>query len=45
MFKRERDFEDALIKLLLTEKGWQAVIEYPTEQDLIDNLLSGEGHG
>jgi len=37
MFNREIDFENALVDLLLAEKGWQEVIKNPTEQDLIDN--------
>jgi len=37
MFNREKDFEDALINLLLSEKGWEEVINNPTEQDLINN--------
>ena len=36
IFNKESDFEDALIKLLL-EKGWEEVLEYPAEQDLINN--------
>ena len=37
MFNRESDFEEALVNLLLSEKGWQGVLLNPTEQDLIDN--------
>ena len=37
MFNRELDFENALVELLLAEKGWQEVINNPTEQDLINN--------
>lgn len=37
MFKREVDFENALVDLLLAEKGWQEVINHPTEQELIKN--------
>ena len=37
MFKRELDFENALVDLLLAEKGWQEVINNPSEQDLIKN--------
>jgi len=37
-FKTEREFEDALIHLLVTQKGWNGgVIENPTEDDLIEN--------
>ena len=37
MFNREADFENALVDLLLSEKGWQDVLLNPTEQDLINN--------
>ena len=37
MFKREADFENALVQLLLTEKGWEEELMNPTEQDLINN--------
>ena len=37
MFDKEKKFEAALVQLLLAEKGWQEVLENPTEQDLIDN--------
>ena len=37
MFNRELDFENALVDLLIAEKGWQKVINNPTEQDLIKN--------
>ncbi|MCL2839141.1 MAG: HsdR family type I site-specific deoxyribonuclease [Defluviitaleaceae bacterium] len=37
MFKREADFEEALVQLLLTEKGWQEVLTNPTEKDLVNN--------
>jgi len=37
MFDRELDFENSLVDLLLTEKGWQEVIDNPTEQELIKN--------
>lgn len=37
-FKDENKFEDAVINLLVKEKGWSGgVIEYPTEEDLIQN--------
>lgn len=37
IFRKEADFEEALIKVL-TEKGWEkAVLRHPTEQDLIQN--------
>lgn len=37
-FKSELAFEEALINLLVTQKGWSGgVIKNPTEQDLIDN--------
>lgn len=36
-FKKEADFEEALIKIL-SEKGWEKeVLKYYTEKDLIDN--------
>jgi len=37
MFNREIDFENALVDLLISEKGWSEVIMSPTEQDLIKN--------
>ena len=37
-FSSEREFEDALVGLLPSRKGWSdKVLNYPTEQDLIDN--------
>ena len=37
-FKTEREFEDALVHLLVTQKGWKGgVLENPSEQDLLDN--------
>lgn len=37
-FDSEKKFEDALIKLLYTDKGWEnEVIRYPTEERLIQN--------
>lgn len=37
VFNKESDFEDSLIKVLRT-KGWEdTVLEYPTEEDLIQN--------
>lgn len=37
IFKKEAEFEDALIKVLFN-KGWSSeVIMYPTEEDLIQN--------
>lgn len=37
VFRTEREFEDAVIKLLI-DRGWkQGVIEYPTEEELIQN--------
>lgn len=37
-FRTEQDFEDALIHMLVTQKGWNGgVIKNPTEQDLLDN--------
>ena len=37
MFNKEADFENALVDLLLSEKGWQEVLLNPSEQDLINN--------
>lgn len=37
-FKDENEFEKAVINLLVQEKGWSGgVLEYPTEEDLIQN--------
>lgn len=37
-FKTEQAFEEAVIHLLVTQKGWGGgVLKNPTEQDLIDN--------
>ena len=37
-FTEEKDFEDALVKLLSTNCGWEKeVLEYPTEDQLIRN--------
>lgn len=37
-FKTEREFEEALTNLLVTQKGWGGgVLRNPSEQDLIDN--------
>ena len=37
MFNKESDFENALVDLLIADKGWSEVINNPTEQDLIKN--------
>jgi len=37
MFNREVDFENALVDLLIADKGWSEVLISPTEQDLINN--------
>lgn len=38
VFNNENKFEDAVIDLLVREKGWSGgVINYPTEEDLIQN--------
>lgn len=38
MFKNEKEFEDAIINLLVSERGWtNGVINYPTERDLVRN--------
>ena len=40
IFKKEAEFEDALIKVLFN-KGWSSeVIMYPTEEDLIQNWVN-----
>lgn len=40
-FNTEREFEDALVALLSTEKGWEReIIVNPTEEQLIDNWAS-----
>lgn len=37
-FRTEQQFEDALIHMLVTQKGWSGgVLKNPTEQDLVDN--------
>lgn len=37
-FKKESEFENALINLLVTQKGWGGgVLENPTEEDIIQN--------
>ena len=37
-FDSEKKFEDALIKLLYTDKGWEEnILRYPTEEQLIQN--------
>ncbi|WOV86524.1 HsdR family type I site-specific deoxyribonuclease [Sporosarcina oncorhynchi] len=37
VFTNEAEFEEALINLLLSQKGWEEVIKFPTEEDLIRN--------
>lgn len=38
MFNNEKEFEDAIINLLVSERGWtNGVINYPTERDLVRN--------
>lgn len=37
VFKNEKEFEDALVDLLITQKGWDGIIENPTEEDLLQN--------
>lgn len=37
-FNNERSFQDTIINLLVHERGWSGgVLEYPTEEQLIDN--------
>ena len=39
IFTKEKDFEDALIKVLFS-KGWETdVLKYPTEEDLIKSVV------
>lgn len=37
VFKGEKEFEDALVDLLISQKGWDGIIENPTEEDLLRN--------
>jgi len=37
VFTKEIEFEEALVNLLLSQKGWEEVIKRPTEEDLIHN--------
>ncbi|KYZ67922.1 type I restriction endonuclease subunit R [Bacillus sp. GZT] len=37
VFKDEKEFEDALVDLLISQKGWDGIIENPTEEDLLQN--------
>lgn len=37
VFKNEKAFEDALVDLLINQKGWDGIIENPTEEDLLRN--------
>lgn len=37
VFTKEAEFEEALINLLISQKGWEEVIKFPTEEDLIRN--------
>lgn len=37
VFKNEKEFEDALVNLLISQKGWNGIIENPTEEDLLQN--------
>lgn len=37
-YDKESEFEDDLIKMLIEDKGWKdGILEYPTEDDLIQN--------
>ena len=36
IFQKETEFEEALINVLKT-KGWEEVLKYPTEEELIQN--------
>jgi type I restriction enzyme, R subunit len=37
VFKNEKEFEVALVNLLVSQKGWDGIIENPTEEDLLQN--------
>ncbi|CCQ92879.1 Type I site-specific deoxyribonuclease, HsdR family [[Clostridium] ultunense Esp] len=37
VFKNEQSFEDALVNLLISQKGWDEVLDNPSEEDLIQN--------
>lgn len=37
VFKGEKAFENALVDLLISQKGWDGIIENPTEEDLLQN--------
>ncbi|MCY8972880.1 HsdR family type I site-specific deoxyribonuclease [Bacillus atrophaeus] len=37
VFKNEKEFEGALVNLLVSQKGWDGIIENPTEEDLLQN--------
>ncbi|MFA9559865.1 type I restriction endonuclease subunit R [Evansella sp. AB-rgal1] len=37
VFKNEREFEAALVDLLISQKGWNGIIENPTEEVLLQN--------
>lgn len=37
VFKNEKEFEEALVDLLINQKGWDGIIENPTEEDLLQN--------
>ncbi|WP_144512293.1 type I restriction endonuclease subunit R, EcoR124 family [Bacillus sp. FJAT-22090] len=37
IFTKEAEFEEALVNLLISQKGWEEVIKCPSEEDLIRN--------
>lgn len=37
VFTKEAEFEEALVNLLISQKGWEEVIKCPSEEDLIRN--------
>ncbi|MCR8996516.1 type I restriction endonuclease subunit R [Brevibacillus laterosporus] len=37
VYKNEKEFEVALVNLLVSQKGWDGIIENPTEEDLLHN--------
>lgn len=40
VFKDEKEFEDALVHLLISQKAWNEVLENPTEEELFQNWAS-----
>ena len=43
-FDKEKDFEDALVKMLTEKCGWSGgVLSHPTEADLLKNWADTSG--